>query len=325
MVFRKQLPSVEHEIHAAVVDSLDDLDLDQVIAASDRRVPQVHLETSGWSFEDQSVRQLREKIQKAGVPLKEFCGSPLYGIKTGLNEAFVIDAFTCERLVAQDPRNKEILKPFLEGKDLKPWRYEWRGLWLIYAYHGVEIDRYPAIKAYLSTFRRRLEERATSDSHHWYELQQPQLAYASRMESPKIMYPDITVEPRFVYDDKGFYFGNTTYFIPNADRFLQGVLNSQVSWWYLKKAVRLMRGGYLRLFTQYVEEQPVPKATEAEKARIASLAEQLSSDSCADRLAVESELTDRVAAVYNLTEQERRLVERGKPALAAPHNIEEGD
>ena len=61
MVARKQLPSDDHEVHAAVVDTLDNLDLNQVVAESDRRVPQVHLETSGWSFEDQSVRQLRRK------------------------------------------------------------------------------------------------------------------------------------------------------------------------------------------------------------------------------------------------------------------------
>ena len=185
VVVRKQLPSEDHAVHAAVVDTLENLDLNQIVAESDRRVPQVHLEKSGWSFEDESVRRLREKIQNAGVPLKDYCGSPLYGIKTGLNDAFVIDAFTCERLVAQDSRNREILKPFLEGKDLKPWGYDWRGLWLIYAYHGVEINRYPAIKAYLSTFRRRLEERATNESHQWYELQQPQLAYSRKVRRAK--------------------------------------------------------------------------------------------------------------------------------------------
>jgi hypothetical protein len=323
MVLQKQEPPADHAIHAAVVGTLDNLDLNQVVAESDRCVPQIHLETSGWSFEDESVRRLREKIQNAGVPLKEYCGSPLYGIKTGLNEAFVIDAFTCERFVAQDPQSREILKPFLEGKDLKPWRYEWRGLWLIYAYHGVDINRYPAIKAYLSTFRRRLEERATSENHEWYELQQPQSAYAPKMESPKIMYPDITVEPRFVYDDKSFYFGNTTYFIPKGDRYLQGVLNSQVSWWYLKKAVRLIRGGYLRLFTQYVEEQPVPKAAEVDRACVAGLAEQLSSHSCPNRLVAEAELNDRVAALYGLTPAERHIVEHGLAGRQTPDPVED--
>ena len=84
----------------------------------------MELEAGGWYFEDQRITRLRDKIRDAGVPLKDYCGSPLYGIKTGLNEAFVVDTPTCERLIAEDRRSKEILKPFLEGKDLKPWRYE---------------------------------------------------------------------------------------------------------------------------------------------------------------------------------------------------------
>ena len=246
MVARKQLPSDDHAVHAAVVETLDDLDLNQVIAQSDRRVPQVHLEASGWSFEDESVRRLREKIQNARVPLKEYCGSPLRGVVSGLNEAFVIDAFTCERLVAQDARNREILKPFLEGKDLKPWGYEWRGLWLVYAYHGVEINRYPAIKAYLSTFRRRLEERATSENHQWYELQQPQLAYSARFAEPKIFYPHFSRFPKFCIDNKGFYGNDKTYCIPGTDYYLLGVLNSDVAWFQIRQICPAMRGGLWR-------------------------------------------------------------------------------
>jgi hypothetical protein len=259
---------------------------------------------------------LREKIRAAGVPLKQYCGSPLYGIKTGLNEAFVIDTPTCERLVVEDRRSKEILKPFLEGKDLKPWRYEWRGLYLIYTHHGIDIDRYPAIKRHLATYRRRLEERATSDSHQWYELQQPQLAYTPFMSKPKIMYPDITAEPRFVFDDTGFFFGNTTYFIPNADRYLQAILNSQVAWWYLRKSVRLMRGGYLRLFTQYVETIPVPHAGNAEKSALSSISGELSSNYASDRLQLEAELNTRIAALYGLDEDEMRVVGSREHALA---------
>jgi len=311
MVVVRKTPEPEHHVVSAIVPGLDDTNLERVLQTRRVDVPQAELEVAGWYFEDRRLARLRDKIREAGVPLKEYCGSPLYGIKTGFNEAFVIDSLMYERFVAEDPASKEILKPFLEGKDLKPWRYEWRGLWLIYAYHGVEIDRYRAIKAYLFTYRRRLEERATSEHHAWYELQQPQAAYAPKMEAPKIMYPDITVEPRFVYDEKGFYFGNTTYFIPGADRYLQGILNSRVAWWYLANSVRLMRGGYLRLFTQYVEIQPIPDASQPDKEPIAALAERLSSDSCPNRLALEAELNDRVASLYGLTIGERKLLQHG--------------
>jgi hypothetical protein len=52
--------------------------------------------------------------------------------KTGLNEAFLIDSATRDRLVAEDPRAADILKPYLRGQDVGRWRPEWAGLWMIF-------------------------------------------------------------------------------------------------------------------------------------------------------------------------------------------------
>ena len=46
-------------------------------------------------------------------------GAIYYGIKTGLNDAFVIDRLTKTRLIAEDPKSAEVIKPFLAGKDVK--------------------------------------------------------------------------------------------------------------------------------------------------------------------------------------------------------------
>jgi len=229
----------------------------------------------------------------------------------------VISNETRDRFVAEDPKCKEILKPFLEGKDLKAWRYEWRGLWLIYAHHGIDIKKYPGVLAYLKTFKSRLDARATSDHHQWYELQQPQERFTPMMEKPKIMYPDITVEPRFVFDGKGFYFSNTTYFLPGADRYLQGLLSSRVIWWYLSQSVRLMRGGYLRLFTQYIEGIPIVDGAKAEKSAIQTISTKLSQPTEPNRLELEQELQDRVAALYGLTAEERKIVAGLTPVTEA--------
>ena len=61
-----------------------------------------------------------EKIRHNGVPLAEFAGvKPLYGIKTGLNEAFLLDTPTKDRLVREDPDSAGIIKPYLRGQDIK--------------------------------------------------------------------------------------------------------------------------------------------------------------------------------------------------------------
>ena len=63
------------------------------------------------------------KLRATGKPLGEYVnGKIYYGIKTGLNEAFVIDAETKDRLIAEDPRSDEVIKPFLAGRDIK--RYQ---------------------------------------------------------------------------------------------------------------------------------------------------------------------------------------------------------
>jgi hypothetical protein len=319
MVMRHEPPGPNHEIASAVVDELDHIDLTHLLDMRKVLVPQRELETPGWYFEDRRITRLRDKIRSVGVPLKDYCGSPLRGVVSGLNEAFVIDSVTCERLIAEDRRSKEILKPFLEGKDLKPWRYEWRGLWLIYTHHGVDINRYPAIKAHLLTFRRRLEQRATSENHAWYELQQPQLAYSGRFSEPKIMYPHFSRFSKFSFDSKGYFGNDKTYCIPIQDHYLLGVLNSTTVWFQITQVCPAMRGGLWRyeLRVQYMDTIAIAQPAERDRAIIADLARQLSSESSPDRLALEADLNDRVGALYGLTKEERMLLSRHAPQHTA--------
>ncbi len=309
LVVRRQMPQPSQVVASAVVNDLEEIDLVRYLKTHTVPVPQSQLELSGWHFEDRLAIRLRDKIRAAGISLKEYCGAPLYGIKTGLNEAFVIDTPTRDRLVAEDPKSAEVLKPFLEGKDLKTWHVEWRGLWLIYTHHGIDIDRYPAIRAHLATYRSQLERRATSDNHEWYELQQPQFAYTSYYQTPKIFYPHFSRWPKFSFDPKGFYGNDKTYCIPVRDSYLLGVLNSPIIWYIMKGICSLKKGGYYEMRVQYVETVPIAKPNDADRRAIASLAERLSEESIMDRLAIESELFDRVAHVYGLTHEEKEMLD----------------
>jgi hypothetical protein len=95
-------------------------------------VPRKRFGKNAWSLETSAVDELMEKIQQNGIPLAEFAGvKPLYGIKTGLNEAFLIDTVTKERLVREDPHSAEVIKPYLRGQNIKRWSPEWHGLWIM--------------------------------------------------------------------------------------------------------------------------------------------------------------------------------------------------
>src|SRR5215210_4388618 len=122
------------------------------------QVPRKRFGKSAWSLETSDVDDLMEKIRANGIPLAEFAEvKPYRGVLTGLNEAFLIDTATKERLVREDPRSAEIIKPYLRGQDIKRWSPEWRGLWMIFARRGIDIDAYPAVKRHLEQFRDRLE------------------------------------------------------------------------------------------------------------------------------------------------------------------------
>ena len=107
------------------------------------------------------------------------------GIKTGLNEAFVIDCETKRKLIHADPATKHFIKPFALGRHVRRWRLDDVDCWLLFLPHGVAGKGLDSIKDHLAPFRARLERRATQQE--WYELQQPQAKFAPMMEVPKII------------------------------------------------------------------------------------------------------------------------------------------
>ncbi|MDQ3257005.1 MAG: Eco57I restriction-modification methylase domain-containing protein, partial [Acidobacteriota bacterium] len=111
---------------------------------------QNELTADGWRLEAVDVLRLLDKLRSKGKPLGEYVnGKFYYGIKTGFNEAFVVDRATRDVLIAEHPSSKEILKPFLRGRDVKRWRVQPQDLWLIFTRRGIDIKKYPAIEKHL--------------------------------------------------------------------------------------------------------------------------------------------------------------------------------
>ena len=232
---------------------------------------QASLSEENWELESPALNALRKKIRAGRPTLNEVYGPPLYGIKTGLNEAFVINRTTRDRLIAEDPKSEGLLKPWLEGKDFKRWRAEPRDLWIIYIPKGkIDIEQYPAIKAHLKPFRERLEKRATQQE--WFELQQAQLAYTPALEGLKISYPHFNSERRFHFERNASYSNDKSYLIPTDDSALLGLLNSNIAWFFLTSLSPAVRGGFHELRVQYVERLPIPESLPKHK-RLSTLAE----------------------------------------------------
>jgi len=281
-----------HELRFWKVDAPPDTNFLASWEAAQGPYPQAALGTGSWELENPALRALREKIRAGRKTLKEVYGSPLRGVVTGLNAAFVIDTATRDRLCAQDPRSAELLKPFLEGKDLKRWRAEPRGLWLIYVpKNRIDIEDYPALHDWLLPFKEGLEKRATKQE--WFELQQAQEAYAPHFAAPKISYPHFNDTRNFSFEPLGAFSNDKSYLIPSDDKALLGLLNSRVLWFMLSSMSPPVRGGFHELRVQYVEKLPIPAWNDGARADLVTTSEQ-ASKAAQDRLKLQTALTRRI-------------------------------
>lgn len=289
LVMRNDTPAPKHNLQFWRVDTLPEVNFVATYDRASEPYPQNALTDNSWELENPALKALRDKIIRGKPTLKEVYGSPYRGVLTGRNEAFVIDRATRDRLVAQDPKSAEVLKPFLEGKDLKRWRAEGRDLWLIFTRRGIDIDAYPAIKAHLEQYREILEPKPTywqslntgdkwkgrkSGSYKWYEIQDA-VDYYDEFEKPKIVYPHFSQGRKFHTEYSSSYSNDKSYIIPIVDYFLLGLLNSNTIWSYLQSVCSAMRGGEWRLeLRNYnIETIPIPNATDAQKQALGDLAQ----------------------------------------------------
>jgi hypothetical protein len=234
--------------------------------------PQDKLGAGSWELESDALRELRDKIVAGKKTLKEVYGSPYRGVLTGLNEAFVINRATRDKLIAEDPKSEELLKPWLEGKDLKRWRAEPRDIYVIFARRGVDIEKYPAVLAYLEQFREGLEPKPKNwqpseamkewkgrkpGSYRWYEIQDA-VDFFEKMESPKIMYGEFAATNIFSIEPNSLYLNNKCYFLPSNDYSLLALLNSNIFRFFIDAESVAVRGGFTQLHSQYVEQFRVP-------------------------------------------------------------------
>jgi hypothetical protein len=247
-------------------------------------VPRARFGAEPWSLEPPGVAKLMKKIRAAGVPLREFIGaSPLYGIKTGFNDAYLLATATKDKLVAADPNCEPLLKPYLRGQNIDRWRAEWAGLWMLAlkssANHqwpwsnaatdeeaeGIFRQTYPAVHAHLDQYRAALVKRQ-DQGERWWELRS--CAYWEKFDQPKLIYPDLTWKPCFCFDISGSLHGDTCSFVPLADLWVLGVVNSPVMWCWLWRNVIHGKDETLRLKTIYTEQIPIPKPSDDQRAAV---------------------------------------------------------
>lgn len=246
-----------------------------------------------WIIQPKAHFNILQKMQK-GTALKDMPISINYGIKTGFNDAFFIDGATKDRLISEDPKSAELIKPFLRGRDIQAWMPVWEEQYLICTLPSLQldIDEYPIIKNHLLSFgKERLEQTGVKGSrkktsNKWFETQDT-ISYHEEFSKPKIMYPNMTSIFPFIYDEKGFFGNDKTFMITTNDdtvnlKFITAIFNSKLCklWiWYncpeLQGGTREIRKVYFENFhiPLDVDMQPLADLTDAQIQNVSLLQE----------------------------------------------------
>jgi hypothetical protein len=304
-------------------------------------VRQSDLDDTGWSLSDEKTQALLAKLKGAGMSLDEHVGGKIYrGVLTGLNEAFVIDGTTRERLIAEDARSAELIKPFLAGRDIKRYEQPKSDKYLILMHKGWTWEKsgnasdalswfkenYPAIANHLLPFAQAAEKRYDK-GEHWWELRS--CDYYDMFETPKIIYAEIATRGQFSLDPDDSFSDTTTYILSSDSKYLLGILNSNLWTFLFSKISSEIRGGFYRWKHQYMSPLPIrtidfsDPADVARHDRMVELVQSMldlhklasaGTDHDKTLLARQIEATDRqidrlVYELYDLTEEEIRIVE----------------
>ena len=235
---------------------------------------QSSLKEPAWNFLTPDIHDIKKTIEYNCALLKDYSGEPFSGIKTGLTEILVVNEDKMNEIIGHNLYEREIFVPFIRGKDISKWKYDFQHQYLIYT-EQININEFPNVKKYLESNRDSLSKRTDikNSSKEWFQLRP--CTYYEEFYKPKILYPDISSNCRFAFDKKGVFVNNTAYIIPKDDKFLLGVLNSRlIEFYYQFISVKLGKAGY-RFIQQYVDLIPIRKPVNDQKQIITKIVEMI--------------------------------------------------
>ena len=141
------------------------------------------IKNENWTLVTERELHLLDKIRAAGIALNSYMDSDIHwGIKTGLNEAFVVNQETRDHLIEEHSSSMELLAPFAVGDDIRAYRINDRKRYLVFIPDGWTDTRrgkqdawiwfsakYPAISGHLALHETKARKRY-DQGRHWWEL-----------------------------------------------------------------------------------------------------------------------------------------------------------
>ena len=272
--------------------------------------------SDSWVILSPIEQSIKRKIEAVGTPLKDWDIQINYGIKTGFNDAFIINTEKRDEILSncqtEDERKRtaELIRPILRGRDIKRYGYNWANLWLINTHNGirgklerVHIEDYPAIKAHLDQYWDKISKRADKGDTP-YNLRN--CAYLEDFSKPKIVYPNMTKYMPFVYDESRFLTNQKCFIITGGCMaYLTAFFNSSIFKFCFRDSFPELQGGTRELSKIFFDKIPIKKITpeqnEAFRKAVTSIQLDYTKESA---VSIDTMLFD----LYNLTNEERKVI-----------------
>lgn len=345
VILSKKAFERKDETRIIVIKSEQDIyRLSKTVDAKGEYIKQSELSSSGWTLEGNIGLKLIEKLRIKGKPLEKYINKRMYyGIKTGYNEAFVIDKETKERLIAEDNKSKELIKPWLRGKDIKRWTFEYHDYYVIafpFGFHN-KLEQYPAISKHLKRFENALKARgqcktsrdgSNEGQHHWLELDNnPSQEYLDRFAQNKLVFNETSKELHAFFDRNGYAINKTGFILlPEDPLYVLGILNSSTldylyritfpSWGDSFKDGRIQFRGSL------MNQIPIPQANDEQKGRVEEYVlacEQAAKNEDHNKIKYfETKINSIVYSLFDLSIEEIALIENATRNLDRSPEVE---
>ena len=254
--------------------------------------PSAFTSSESWVILSPIEQSIKRKIEAVGKPLKDWDIQINYGIKTGCNEAFIIDEAKRAEILSncqsddERERTEAIIRPILRGRDIRRYGYDWAGLYIVYIpwHFPLHLDptitgasekaedafktSYPSVYNHLEGYKDILKKRNQAETgirYEWYALQRWGANYWEEFEKPKIIYPNMTKYMPFFYDELGMYTNQKCFILTGRHlHYLIAFLNSSIFKICYRESFPELQGGTRELSKIFFENILIPVLPEVQ-------------------------------------------------------------
>ncbi len=264
-----------------------------------------------WAIEDKKSINLLYKLKNLKNKLQLNKKKFRYGIKTGLNKAFIIDKKTSNEIIDENSKSRKVIEKVIRGSCLNNFSFSWDNFYLINSHNGFDKNipinvkkDFPAIFKYLSKYKKLLEKR-TDKVNHWTNLRS--CSYIKEFKLPKVAWMNMNRGWKFSYIPENYFIEASLNFYADKDyaKYLVGIYSSNLHKWYFKKIGRMFDDGGYMCKIDTISSFPVINPTKKQKQILEEYVDNLSKIHTQKE---KDKYENYVMELYGLDETEKKLI-----------------